>query len=160
LTATGRQFDVVVIGGGTAGITAALAARSVGALVALVEREPRLGGDCTFYGCVPSKALLEIAKVIEDARRAAAEGIFAAAPTIDYAQAVARMRRIVEEIAADEREERFERAGIRSSAGRRASARHTSSTSTESASPVRHSSSRPAASRRYRRWPGSSRCRT
>jgi pyruvate/2-oxoglutarate dehydrogenase complex dihydrolipoamide dehydrogenase (E3) component len=112
LTAASKQFDVVVIGGGTAGITAALAARSVGVQVALVEREPRLGGDCTFYGCVPSKALIEIAKVIAAARGAAAEGIFAVAPTIDYAKIAARRRRIVEEIAADERDERFERAGI------------------------------------------------
>ncbi len=106
-----KQFDVVV-GGGTAGITAALAARSVGVRVALVEREPRLGGDCTFYGCVPSKALLEIAKVVHDARRAAAEGIFADAPIINFGKIAARRRRIVEEVAADERDERFERAGI------------------------------------------------
>ncbi len=45
-----KQFDVVIVGGGTAGITAAQAARSVGVRVALVERDPRLGGDCTFYG--------------------------------------------------------------------------------------------------------------
>jgi pyruvate/2-oxoglutarate dehydrogenase complex dihydrolipoamide dehydrogenase (E3) component len=107
-----KQFDVVIVGGGTAGITAALAARAVGARAALVEREPRLGGDCTFYGCVPSRALLEIAKVAHDARQAAAEGIFASAPLIDFAQIVARRRRIVEEIAADDRDERFERAGI------------------------------------------------
>jgi pyruvate/2-oxoglutarate dehydrogenase complex dihydrolipoamide dehydrogenase (E3) component len=112
LTASDNQFDVVVIGGGTAGTTAALAARSAGAQVALVEREPRLGGDCTFYACVPSKALLAIARVIEDARRAAAEGIIAAAPTVDFAKIAARRRRIVEAIAADERDERFERAGI------------------------------------------------
>src|ERR671930_761227 len=107
-----REFDVVVLGGGTAGISAALAARASGARVALVEREARLGGDCTFYGCVPSKALLEIAKVVHEARQAAREGIFAAAPTIDFGRIVARQRRIVEEIAADERDERFERQGI------------------------------------------------
>jgi pyruvate/2-oxoglutarate dehydrogenase complex dihydrolipoamide dehydrogenase (E3) component len=107
-----KRFDVVVIGGGAAGITASLAARSTGASVALVEREPRLGGDCTFYGCVPSKALLEIAKIVHQARHAAGEGILACVPEIDFAQIAARSRRIVDEIAADERDERFERAGI------------------------------------------------
>src|ERR687888_1074462 len=107
-----KRFDVVVVGGGTAGIPASLAARSTGASVALVEREPRLGGDCTFYGCVPSKALLEIAKIVHEARHAAGEGILAAVPEIDFAQIAARSRRIVDEVASDERDERFERAGI------------------------------------------------
>ncbi|HWJ43958.1 MAG TPA: NAD(P)/FAD-dependent oxidoreductase [Gaiellaceae bacterium] len=107
-----KRFDVVVVGGGTAGITASLSARSTGASVALVERERRLGGDCTFYGCVPSKALLEIAKIVHQARRAAGEGILVRRPEIDFAQIAARARRIVDEIAADERDERFERAGI------------------------------------------------
>src|SRR6266540_5793542 len=107
-----KQFDVIVVGGGTAGITAALAARSVGVRVAVIESEPRLGGDCTFYGCVPSKALLEIAKVVHDARGAAAEGIFAEPPSIDFANIAGRQRRIVEEIARDDRDERFEQRGI------------------------------------------------
>jgi pyruvate/2-oxoglutarate dehydrogenase complex dihydrolipoamide dehydrogenase (E3) component len=107
-----KRFDVVVVGGGTAGITASLAARATGASVALVERERRLGGDCTFYGCVPSKALLEIAKTVHQTRQAASEGILTAPPEIDFAEVAARLRRIVEEIAADERDERFERAGI------------------------------------------------
>src|ERR671935_508061 len=107
-----RGFDVVVVGGGTAGIAAALTARSVGARVALVEREPRLGGDCTFYGCVPSKALLEIAKLAHQLREAVAEGIVGALPPLDFAKIAARRARIVAEIAEDERDERFTNAGI------------------------------------------------
>jgi pyruvate/2-oxoglutarate dehydrogenase complex dihydrolipoamide dehydrogenase (E3) component len=107
-----REFELVVIGGGTAGMTAALAARAQGRRVALVEREPRLGGDCTFYGCVPSKALLEIAKLIHDLRQAVEERIVAAMPPLDFARIAARRARIVDEIAADERDERFFDAGI------------------------------------------------
>lgn len=106
------SFDVVVLGGGTAGITAALAARHAGARVALVEREPRLGGDCTFYGCVPSKVLVEASRLVHELRRAAAEGLVDAAPAPDFARVAARQARIVEEIARDEGHERFLEAGI------------------------------------------------
>ncbi len=93
-------------------MTAALAARAQGRSVALIEREHRLGGDCTFYGCVPSKALLEIAKLVHDLRKAVDEGIVATLPPLDFAQIAARRARIVDEIAADERDERFADAGI------------------------------------------------
>ncbi len=93
-------------------MTAALAARAQGRSVALIEREPRLGGDCTFYGCVPSKALLEIAKLVHDLRKAVDEGIVATLPPLDFAKIAARRARIVDEIAADERDERFADAGI------------------------------------------------
>src|ERR671935_383798 len=107
-----RGFDVVVVGGGTAGIAAALTARSVGARVALVEREPRLGGDCTFYGCVPSKALLAVAEFAHELRQAVAEEIVGALPPLDFTKIAARRARIVDEIANDERDERFASAGI------------------------------------------------
>jgi pyruvate/2-oxoglutarate dehydrogenase complex dihydrolipoamide dehydrogenase (E3) component len=58
------------------------------------------------------EGVLEIAKIVHDARQAASEGILACAPEIDFAQIAARSRRIVGEIALDDREERFERAGI------------------------------------------------
>ena len=77
-------FDLVVIGAGAAGLGAARAARTRGATVALVERS-RVGGDCTFTGCIPSKSL------IEAARHGAA-----------FPDAVAGMRRAVERVAASE----------------------------------------------------------
>jgi pyruvate/2-oxoglutarate dehydrogenase complex dihydrolipoamide dehydrogenase (E3) component len=104
--------DVAVIGGGTAGITAALTARHAGASVCLVEREPRLGGDCTFYGCVPSKTLLELARVAHQARRAAAGGVLDAAPSVVFRRVAERRDATVAAIAEDERSERFTAAGV------------------------------------------------
>ena len=68
-------FDLVVIGAGSGGITAAKFGARVGAKVALVEKG-RIGGDCTWKGCVPSKALLHVAKVAHTAKTAGANGIF------------------------------------------------------------------------------------
>ena len=67
-------YDLVVIGGGTAGLVCAAGAAGLGARVALVERA-RLGGDCLHTGCVPSKALLRSARAVHEARTAAAVGV-------------------------------------------------------------------------------------
>ena len=110
-------FDVVVVGGGTAGLTAALAASYEGARVALVERDGRLGGDCTYYGCVPSKALIEVAQAAADARELVRAGIMSGDPQVDFAAVTERQRRVVTEIAEDERVERFSERGIEVIAG-------------------------------------------
>jgi dihydrolipoyl dehydrogenase len=75
--------DLVVLGAGVGGYTAAFRAADLGLKVTLVERWPVLGGVCLNVGCIPSKALLHAAKVIEDAADMAANGIVFAPPQID-----------------------------------------------------------------------------
>ncbi|CAK9024744.1 unnamed protein product [Durusdinium trenchii] len=62
------RYDVVVVGAGSGGLTAAKTAARFGAKTMLVERLPRLGGDCTWFGCVPSKALIRCAHAFHEAR--------------------------------------------------------------------------------------------
>jgi dihydrolipoamide dehydrogenase len=81
-----RQTQLLVLGSGPAGYTAAFRAADLGMKVTLVERSSTLGGVCLNVGCIPSKALLHAAKVIEDADAMSAHGISFAAPTIDLAR--------------------------------------------------------------------------
>jgi dihydrolipoamide dehydrogenase len=75
--------QLLVLGSGPAGYTAAFRAADLGLNVTLVERSSTLGGVCLNVGCIPSKALLHAAKVIEDADAMSANGIAFAAPAID-----------------------------------------------------------------------------
>ncbi|MGZ4132270.1 MAG: dihydrolipoyl dehydrogenase [Actinomycetota bacterium] len=71
----GDAFDLVVIGAGTGGYSTALRAAELGKRVALVERDDRLGGTCLLRGCIPTKALLQSAAVLDTVNRAAEWGI-------------------------------------------------------------------------------------
>ncbi|ACB27556.1 dihydrolipoyl dehydrogenase [Methylobacterium radiotolerans] len=75
--------DLLVIGGGPGGYSAAFRAADLGQRVVLVERHATLGGVCLNVGCIPSKALLHVAAVTEEAVRLAAHGISFGAPTVD-----------------------------------------------------------------------------
>jgi dihydrolipoamide dehydrogenase len=75
--------ELVVLGAGVGGYTAAFRAADLGLKVTLIERWPVLGGVCLNVGCIPSKALLHAAKVIEDAADMSANGIVFGAPEID-----------------------------------------------------------------------------
>src|SRR5438067_11187013 len=77
------SVQLVVIGGGPGGYAAAFAAADRGMQVALVDTELNPGGVCLFRGCIPSKALLHVAKVISEAKHASAWGISYPDPKID-----------------------------------------------------------------------------
>ncbi len=92
------DFDVVVIGGGAAGLTASGLAAALGAKTALIERD-RTGGECTWSGCVPSKALLKAARVAHTMRTAAQYGLPAfQEPAIDFAKVIEAMHAIRQQI--------------------------------------------------------------
>ncbi len=78
-----RTTQLLVLGAGPGGYTAAFRAADLGMQVTLVERWPSLGGVCLNVGCIPSKALLHAAKVIEDAEAMASHGIVFGKPTLD-----------------------------------------------------------------------------
>src|SRR5271163_3120896 len=78
-----REIPLLVIGGGPGGYPAALHAADHGMKVLLVDAEPGLGGVCTNRGCIPSKALLHVAKLIHEAHEAEAWGGTFTPPKID-----------------------------------------------------------------------------
>src|ERR1700686_3599807 len=85
------EYDMVVIGGGAAGLTASGMSALLGARTALIERD-RLGGDCTWFGCVPSKTLLRAARTAHEIRTADRFGFSAAEPHFDFSKVMAHVR--------------------------------------------------------------------
>ena len=78
--------QLVVVGGGPGGYAAAFLAADLGLSVALVDPEANPGGVCVYRGCIPSKALLHVAKLIDESRHAKAWGVEFGEPTIDLAK--------------------------------------------------------------------------
>jgi pyruvate/2-oxoglutarate dehydrogenase complex dihydrolipoamide dehydrogenase (E3) component len=106
------QYDLVVIGAGTAGLVTAAGAAGLGAKVALVEKH-LLGGDCLNVGCVPSKALLRSARVATDMRRIERYGLRGTGDfKVDFAAVMERMRRLRSEISAHDSVKRFRELGV------------------------------------------------
>jgi len=105
------QYDVIVIGGGSAGLTASVFGGEMGKKVALIERE-RIGGDCTWSGCMPSKALLKVAKVAHSVRTAHAFGMSATEPTVDMKAVRDHIRAIIAEVYQHETPEVIARRGV------------------------------------------------
>jgi len=106
-----RRYDLVVIGGGTAGLVAAVIAAGVGARVILIERE-RTGGDCLWTGCVPSKSLLAAADLAHRMRTAGAVGLAPVEPRIDFARVMAHVDAARRTIEPHDSPERLRRDGV------------------------------------------------
>jgi len=108
----GAAWDLLVIGGGTAGIVAAKTAAGFGASVLLVERD-RTGGDCLWTGCVPSKALLSAAHAAADARAAARLGVHVDGVRVDFSQVTQHLRLAITAIEPEDSPTALRAAGAR-----------------------------------------------
>lgn len=111
------EYDMVVIGGGAAGLVAAGMSALIGAKTALIE-ENQLGGDCTWTGCIPSKTLLHAGSVAQQLRTGTC-GIAPVIPQIDFGQVMGEVRRIRKEVyERSDAPPRFERIGVEVMRGR------------------------------------------
>ena len=108
-----RQFDrnVVVIGGGSAGLVTAYIAAAVKASVTLVERD-RMGGECLYTGCVPSKTLIRSARLLAEIARAGEYGIRSGPAEVDFAQVMARVQQVVRAIEPHDSVARYTALGV------------------------------------------------
>ena len=106
-----ERFDLIVIGAGSAGLTAAGGAAMFGLKVALIEAG-EMGGECLNTGCVPSKALLAAARRAHTARDSARFGVSLPPPAIDWAGVRAHVDGAIATIAPHDSQDRFEKMGI------------------------------------------------
>jgi dihydrolipoamide dehydrogenase len=88
-------YDLIVIGSGPGGYSAAIRASQYGLKTAIVEKDPKLGGTCLHVGCIPTKSLLHTADVWDHFVHSDEEGIHCENPRIDYAKVLDRKNKIV-----------------------------------------------------------------
>ncbi|MBI2252188.1 MAG: FAD-dependent oxidoreductase [Armatimonadetes bacterium] len=105
------DYDLIIIGAGSGGLTAANFAAKFGAKIALVEKH-HIGGDCTWTGCVPSKALIKVAKVAHEARSASNYGIADSQPVVDMLKVREYIRQAIAHVYNHETPEELSRRGI------------------------------------------------
>ena len=106
------DYDMIIIGGGAAGLTVAAGAAQLGAKTALIEKD-RLGGDCLYYGCVPSKTLIKTAKVYHYAKNLKAFGLPGIeVPPCDLGSVMGHVRKVIDQVAVHDSVERFQGLGV------------------------------------------------
>lgn len=103
--------NLIVIGGGAAGLVSAYIGAAVKAKVTLIEEE-KMGGDCLNYGCVPSKAIIKSAKVANLIKKADNFGIDAKVPEINFKKIIMRVQEIIKQIEPHDSVERYEGLGV------------------------------------------------
>jgi len=96
------KYDMAIIGGGSGGLTAARVATVLGANVLLVDKE-RLGGDCLNYGCVPSKSLIHVARIVQKARESASLGLMSANLSVNMAKVSEYVQGVIDRVAEGEK---------------------------------------------------------
>ncbi|HSU17699.1 mercuric reductase [Longimicrobium sp.] len=106
-----ERYDLAVIGGGTAGLVSAAVSAGIGARTALVEQH-RLGGECLWTGCVPSKAIIRSAAVLHTLRRAADFGIEVDGGRADFRRVMERVHAVIRQIEPHDSPERFRGMGV------------------------------------------------
>jgi len=107
-----HDYDMIIIGGGAAGLTVAAGAAQLGAKTALIEKE-KLGGDCLHYGCVPSKTLIKAAKVYHYAKNLKAFGLpEVAVPPCNIKSVMDHVREVIDQVAVHDSVERFQGLGV------------------------------------------------
>ncbi|MFN1833635.1 NAD(P)/FAD-dependent oxidoreductase [Balneola sp. MJW-20] len=106
------DYDMIVIGGGAAGLTGSGIAANLGAKTMMVEKE-RLGGDCTWTGCIPSKALLKSARLVRQLKEGSRYGLKDQEVSFDFPEIMDHVRKTIQEVYEDaDRPEIFEEMGI------------------------------------------------
>lgn len=105
------DYNLVVIGAGSAGLVTSYIAAAVKAKVALIEQE-RMGGDCLNTGCVPSKALIRAAKILYDSRRGAEFGLKPGEMEVDFAAVMERVQQVVKTVEPHDSVQRYQGLGV------------------------------------------------
>ncbi len=115
------DYDIGVIGGGAAGLTVTAGAAQLGAKSLIIEQEPKLGGDCLHYGCVPSKTLIKSAAVYHLMKNSSRFGLpDVSVPPVDFKNVSSRIRSVIETIQHHDSVERFCKLGAKVEFGRAA----------------------------------------
>ena len=106
-----KDFNVIVIGGGSAGLVSSYIAAAVKAKVALIEKH-KMGGDCLNTGCVPSKALIRSAKILSYIKRHKDYGIKSADASFDFSEVMERVQTVIKKVEPHDSVERYTSLGV------------------------------------------------